>query len=122
MLIRHSDAVEPRAMEIDGAKGVSLRMLVGSADGAPTFAMRHFTVAGGGHTTRHSHNYEHEVFILQGSGRLVLDEKGQALEPGAAVYIPPNATHQFINTGAVPLKFLCLVPTSFDCGTPTPGS
>ncbi len=122
MLIRHSDAVEPRAMEIDGAKGVSLRVLVGSADGAPTFAMRHFTVASGGHTPRHSHNYEHEVFILQGSGRLEQDGKGQALKSGDALFVPPNATHQFINTGAVPLKFLCLVPTSFDCGTPTPGS
>lgn len=122
MLIRQSDAVEPRAIQIDGAKGVSLRVLVGSADGAPTFAMRHFTVANSGHTPRHSHNYEHEVFILKGTARLMLDGKGQALKQGDALFIPPNATHQFINTGAVPLEFLCLVPTSFDCGTPTPGS
>jgi hypothetical protein len=30
--------------------------------------------------------------------------------------------HQFRNAGTGALRFLCLVPTTFDCGKPTPGS
>ena len=51
-----------------GATGCQVRWLVGPGDGAPNFAMREFEVAPGGHTPRHSHPYEHEVFVLQGSG------------------------------------------------------
>ena len=51
-----------------GAQGCSIRWLVGEAEGAPNFAMRQFEVAVGGHTPKHSHPYEHEVFVLEGRG------------------------------------------------------
>jgi oxalate decarboxylase/phosphoglucose isomerase-like protein (cupin superfamily) len=36
--------------------------------------------------------------------------------------INPNCMHQFVNDGKEDLTFICLVPVSFDCGKPTPGS
>jgi quercetin dioxygenase-like cupin family protein len=126
MLIRRADAMEGRAVEMEGARGVTMRLMVGRQDGAPSFSMRHFTVAPGGHTPRHSHNYEHEVYVVEGRGRVEQDGELRELKAGDVVYVRPNALHQFTNDSEAPFAFLCMVPTSFDCGAgaprPTPGS
>ncbi len=122
MLVRRADEVDGRAMEMTDARGVTMRLMVGRADGAPNFAMRHFTVEPGGHTPHHRHNYEHEIFVVEGRGRVEQEGELNDLQAGDVIFIRPNALHQFSNTGHEPLKFLCLVPVTFDCGTPTPGS
>jgi quercetin dioxygenase-like cupin family protein len=122
MLIRRADTVPGKAMEMDGARDVTMRLMVGRADGAPSFSMRHFTVAPGGHTPRHSHDYEHEVYVVAGHARVEQDGEFADLGAGDVVFVRPNKTHQFVNTGDEAFKFLCLVPATFDCGTPTPGS
>jgi quercetin dioxygenase-like cupin family protein len=126
MLKRRAEEIEGQPMAMEGVKGVSMRMLVGRADGAPNFAMRHFTVEPGGHTPRHQHNYEHEVVIVEGSGRVEYDGDVHEIRAGDVLLVEPNRIHQFRNEGDAPLKFLCLVPIEFDCGggatAPTPGS
>ena len=72
--------------------------------------MRQFELAPGGHTPKHSHAYEHEVFVLEGSGVALEGDREHPIEQGNAVYVPPNQLHQFRNTGAGPLRFLCLIP------------
>ena len=109
-------------MNMDGVKGVTMRMMVGRADSAPNFAIRHFTVEPGGHTPHHSHNYEHEVYIVEGEGQVEDNGEMHGIRAGDVLFVPHNAVHQFKNTGRQPLKFLCMVPVSFDCGKPTPGS
>lgn len=106
-----------------------MRLLVGRADGAPNFAMRLFEVQPGGHTPLHQHPYEHEILVLQGQGQAVSGD-GVTIRPvagGDVVLVPPHEKHQFRNAGQSVLKFICLVPVSYDCGqgsacTPTPGS
>ena len=122
MLIRRVEKTPGKPMAMEGAAGVTMRMMVGRADGAPNFAMRHFTVEAGGHTPRHSHDYEHEVYVVSGAAHVEQDGELDDLAEGDVVYIRPNTIHQFTNAGNEPLKFLCLVPVTFDCGTPTPGS
>jgi quercetin dioxygenase-like cupin family protein len=122
MLIRRVDEMPGTPMQMEGVKGVCMRLMVGRADGAPNFAMRHFTVEPGGHTPRHSHNYEHEVYIVGGTGRVEHDGEFRDIRTGDVLFVEPNKVHQFVNTGAQPLQFLCLVPVTFDCGQPTPGS
>lgn len=122
MLIRRAETTTPQPMLIDGVQGVTMRLMCGRADGAPTFSMRHFTVEPGGHTPRHAHNYEHEVFVLAGSARVEHDGEFHDVQPGDVLFVEPNKTHQFVNTGSDNFQFLCLVPVSFDCGKPTPGS
>ena len=109
-------------MQMDGVKGVSMRLMVGRSDGAPNFALRHFTVEPGGHTPHHSHNYEHEVYVVEGAGQVEKDGARHAIRAGDVLFMPPNAVHQFVNNAQTPLKFLCMVPVTFDCGKPTPGS
>ena len=122
MLIRRAETMPGEPMTMDGAREVTMRLMVGRNDGAPNFAMRHFTVAPGGQTPRHSHDYEHEVFVVSGAARVEQGDEFEDLGPGDVVFVRPNTTNQFVNTGSEPFKFLCLVPVTFDCGTPTPGS
>jgi quercetin dioxygenase-like cupin family protein len=111
---------EPLAME--GTKDVSMRIMVGRADGAPNFSLRQFRVAPGGHTPRHSHDYEHEVVVVGGAGTAEYDGAHHAIKEGDVLLLQPNIVHQFRADRGSELRFLCLVPVTFDCGKPTPGS
>ena len=129
MLIKQPKNVHSQVMQMPGAKDVSMQLMIGREDEAPNFAMRLFTVQPGGHTPLHSHNYEHEVMIVKGEGLAVSGEDGSITTPvkaGDAVLVSPNEMHQFKNNSKDEMKFLCLVPVTFDCGKGeyqiTPGS
>lgn len=112
MQVNHYEQVEQNAVDMQGAEGCSVRWLVGEKEGAPNFAMRQFEVTRGGHTPRHTHPYEHEVFVLEGEGVVLEGDVAHPLKAGDVVYVRPDEVHQFRNTGAGSLKFLCLVPNS----------
>ncbi len=112
MKVQHHCQVEEQRVEMKGASGCTVRWLVGEADKAPNFAMRQFEVAPGGYTPRHSHPYEHEVYVLDGGGVVIEGDVEHRLSTGDVVYVAPGDVHQFRNTGDRPLKFLCLIPNS----------
>ncbi len=115
MKVKPIAAHEQKPVELPGAAGVRMRMLIGPADGAETFHMRHFEVAPGGHTPHHAHDYEHEVLILRGAGVVQGADGEQAFEAGDVVWMPPDERHQFRNTGDGPLEFICLIPAPRQC-------
>jgi quercetin dioxygenase-like cupin family protein len=121
MLIRNIDEVESKPVQMDGVSGVQMAMMVGREHGAPNFALRSFRVEPGGHSPRHSHDYEHEVFIVDGTGTVLLEGKENPIRKGDVVFVPADELHQF-KAGAQGLRFLCLVPVTRNCGDPTPGS
>ena len=90
---------------------MTVRWLITKDDGAKNFEMRFFDVALGGHTPRHSHNWEHEVFVLEGEGIVFCEKFEKKIEPGYVVFVPPNAEHSFRNTGTSELRILCLIPS-----------
>ncbi len=112
MKVSHYEQTPAKPVEMEGSAGCRVRWLVDEHDGAPTFAMRQFEVAPGGHTPRHFHDYEHEVFVLEGSGVVVEGEREHRLQAGDVVFVKPNEVHQFRNPGPTLLKFLCLIPNS----------
>jgi quercetin dioxygenase-like cupin family protein len=112
MKVQGSASVEQRVVEMEGATGCKVRWLLGQTDGAPNFAMRQFEVQPGGHTPRHHHPYEHEVFVLSGEGVVYEGDTPHPLKSGDVVLIAPDEVHQFKNTGDAPLQFLCLIPNS----------
>lgn len=112
MNVKQYEQVASEPVDMEGATGCRVRWLIGAPEGAPNFAMRQFEVAAGGHTPRHSHPYEHEVFVLEGSGVVYQGDQEHPLQAGAVVFVSPDEVHQFRNTGDQPLKFLCLVPNS----------
>lgn len=94
------------------ASGVRVRWLIDEKSGAPNFAMRHFEIAPGGHTPLHTHDWEHEVFILAGSGVVVGNDGESRFASGDVIFMPGGEEHQFRNTGTEPVSMLCLVPLS----------
>ena len=112
MKVNHYQQVEQVPVTMEGSSGCQVRWLIDESQGAPNFAMRQYEVSPGGYTPRHSHPYEHEVFVLEGQGVVFEGDVEHPLVPGNVVLIAPNEIHQFRNTGSAPLKFLCLVPNS----------
>jgi quercetin dioxygenase-like cupin family protein len=107
--------VEGKAVSEDGAKGVTLRVLMGDNVGAPTFTMRHFEIAPGGHTPFHAHPWEHEVYVLSGTGKVRQAEGEREVGPGSFVYVPPGEMHNFSASAASSLAFLCVIPSDRPC-------
>ena len=98
------------AVTEEGSRGVKIKWLINEENGAPTFIMRHFTVDAGGFTPFHSHDWEHEVYVLEGNGKVRYEDREENIAPGDAILVPPNKRHQFRAGSSKALKFLCIVP------------
>ncbi|MEM8835716.1 MAG: cupin domain-containing protein [Planctomycetota bacterium] len=120
-LIRNIDEVAEQTPDMAGVEGVTFAVMVGRQDGAPNFALRSFRVEAGGHSPRHSHDYEHEVYIVDGGGEVLLEGAYRPIKRGDVVFVPADEEHQF-RAGDSGMRFLCLVPVDRNCGEPTPGS
>ena len=111
--IKHCHYSEIEAVDVDmeGAKNVKMRMAVGADDGAPNFIMRIFEVGPGGHTPHHTHEFEHENYVMDGEGILVKDDgTEEPLRPGDIAFVAPNVKHQYRNAGDKVFRFICSVP------------
>ena len=104
----HDVALEP--VNAEGAEGAKIRWLIAQGDGAPNFALRMFEVEPGGHTPHHTHAWEHELYVLAGTGKLVTERGEFAFKADDVMYVDPNMKHSFHNTGEDTLKFLCIIP------------
>lgn len=94
----------------EGAEKVTIRWLISKKDGAPGFQMRLFEVAPGGQTPLHTHEWEHEVYILEGEGVLKFEGEEKRFSKGFFAFVPPGREHSFANTGENILSFICIVP------------
>lgn len=110
----HYTQVEAQTAE-KGADGVSLRWVIDQELGAPNFAMRVLEIQPGGHTPLHAHDWEHEVFILEGRGRVRGGEDEHAFGPGDVIFIPVAERHQFVNDGQEAVRLICCVPNQKPC-------
>jgi len=114
MLVKRIEDVEAVPVDMEGAKDVTVRVLFGPKDSAPTFAMRVFELDGGGHTPYHEHPFEHEVVILEGDIAVVSKDGETPVKPGNVVLVMPNEVHQFRNMSeSNPAKLMCLVPVEY---------
>jgi len=110
MICRRTGEVALSAVETEGAVGVRMAVLLGPAEGAPGFVMRRFVVEPGGRTPFHSHGWEHEIYVLSGSGEARHEGGVFPMLPGTVLLAVPGEVHDFVNTGGEPLEFLCVVP------------
>ena len=82
MKVIHCEQIEAAPVETEGAVDCRMCCLIGPDDAAPSFSMRQFEVAPGGHTPKHAHAYEHEVFVLEGSGVVLEGDREHPLAAG----------------------------------------
>ena len=109
MIVKNYSDVE--AEDVEGVKGVKIRWLITKKrDCAPNFAMRMFEIEPNAATPYHRHEWEHEVFILDGECEVVGEDGSVRCRAGDVIFVPGNEPHQFKNVGDTVLKFLCLIP------------
>lgn len=106
----HYTDVELEDVTDEGAKGARIRWLISKRDEARNFAMRLFELEEGGHSPLHSHPWEHEVFVLKGTCRILHDGEEDVVGEGGGIFVPENTVHNFQNIGKGPLNFICVVP------------
>lgn len=58
----------------------------------------------------HAHNYEHEVFIISGTGKAFTPDTAADVKFGDFLFTRPNEEHGFENTGDDPFRFICVIP------------
>jgi quercetin dioxygenase-like cupin family protein len=106
----HYSEIELEEPPEEGTKDLKVRWLISKKDGAKNFAMRLFEIKPGGYTPLHQHDWEHEVFILEGEGKTRDKENEKVFNQGDVFFVKPMEWHQFLNTGKETLRFLCLIP------------
>ena len=116
MIIRKLDEVEKTGVDLDGVKGITKQLVLGSKDGVPNFSIRVFTLAPGGHSPHHTHEVEHINIILSGEGALMdKDGKANKLVEGDFAFVAPQDVHQFRNTSETEdFVFVCAVPKKYE--------
>ncbi|QEG33249.1 cupin domain-containing protein [Bythopirellula goksoeyrii] len=69
----------------------------------------------GERTDPHYHPLCEEIYyLLEGSGRMQIEDDVQDVSPGDAIAIPPGARHQITNTGSETLRFLCCCAPAYE--------
>ncbi len=110
------DQVSSIPMQMEGAFKVEKQVPLGKDDAAPNYSFRVFTVAPGGHTPYHIHDFEHMNYMIAGEGVLVDEAGGEhPVKEGDFSMVLPNEKHQYRNTSATEeLKFICAVPLAYE--------
>lgn len=102
--------IVPERPNLPGTKG-TIRWLITSREGAPNFTMRVVEIAQPGDIIPlHVHDYEHEVFVIEGQGRLLLRTDSRVMTFGDFGLILAGEEHGFENTGSGPFRFVCVIP------------
>ena len=106
MKVKHYLDAEP----IPELPGVVKREVISDKDGAPNFCMRVFDIQPGSSTPSHSHEWEHEVFVISGQGAVVGEQGETPIAKDNVVFVPPNEHHCFVNKGNEILRLICVIP------------
>lgn len=110
MILKKTKNVPQEKIEAEGVKDVTKQVLIGPQEGAPNFIMRKFTVKPGGYTFHHTHDFEHEIYVLRGSGIAKTQKGEESFQANDVMLVIPDEIHQFVNTGSEDLEFLCIIP------------
>jgi len=112
MLVKHVDECRP-FVAIDGCM---IRELLHPAHGdcQLPYSLAIAEVAVGGHTHPHRLDRDEVYFILDGRGRLHVNEETAELGTGAAALIPAGSAQWIESLGPAPLRFAALVSPPWD--------
>lgn len=100
------------SLEVSAGQGTTMQVLI-SAEEAPNFAFRKFVMEPNGGMPKHTNLIEHEQYVLQGSGTIMIGDEMFQVSAGDAVYIPANVSHSY-KAGKDGMEFICVVPNKED--------
>ena len=96
---------------IDGNEGTKIKQYFhphNTLNGI-NYSLAQFTLETGKKSKRHKMKSSEIYYILEGSGKLTVNEESHILQKDDSAYVPPNAEQFIENSGGEDLKFLCIV-------------
>jgi len=94
----------------EGSHNVRMRQLIGREDGARKTAMHELIVGKNGYSTKHAHEWDHQLVVTGGLGLAIVSGKKVPLRAGTVLLVQSGEQHQFFQNGGKPLKFLTVTP------------
>jgi len=79
------------------------------ADLAIQYSLAHAILKPGQTSRAHKLKTSEVYYILEGEGVMHINDEIERVHDGHAIYIPPNSTQFFQNTGKKDLIFICIV-------------
>lgn len=111
MIKKNFKDVKEEVVTKANAEKTTIRWLITEDDGAKHMATRRFKIEPGGKIDLHNHPEEHHIYILHGEGTFLRKDENSIIgKAGDVVFIPSNEKHGMMNTGSVPLVFICVIP------------
>lgn len=83
------------------------------------YSLAHAVVPVGQTSIDHALKTSEVYYLLSGQGEMHINDEVQAVGPGDAIYIPPNARQFIHNTGSEPLVFICIVDPAWQAADET---
>lgn len=93
-------------VETTEVEGLTVRWGINKDQGATNFSMRLLELAPMKSTPMHTHDSEHEIYVLVGKGEVETPDKVVPIREGSIIYVAPNEIHKFNNTGASILRMV----------------
>lgn len=110
MIVDETEKIRCTEVDEPDISGVRMKVLLGSDQGAENFVMREFAIERDGHTAYHTHEWEHEVYVLDGEGAIKQGDQEFPIKQGSFAFVKPHEEHQFLNKGRGVFRFICVVP------------
>ncbi len=86
--------------------------ILNDKDGVPNYVMLYVQHSPGESTPLHTHPWEHQAFITEGTGILFFQGDEYSIKTGDCIYVPAGIEHQFRNTGDVQMSRVTVNPIS----------
>ena len=101
--------------KLEGARNVYKQVPISKNDGAPRFSFRVFTIEPDGYTPFHSHPFEYENYIIEGSGVIVTEDRESEIKTGDFLFVAPGESHHYKNKSTTkPLVMICAVQKDYE--------
>lgn len=94
--------------------GVKRHELLGREYSDLNFETRFFELEPQGYSSLEYHRHSHTVIVIQGKGRVILEDSITDIAPHDVVYIAPDTLHQFLADEHDGLGFICIVDRNRD--------
>jgi len=111
-VVKSADQIE--YAPVDAADGLSKGVLLDESDGAPTFAMRRFTLDPGAEVPKHTNAVEHQQYVLLVLYVVGVDDEEHVVSAGDSLLIPAGVVHWYRNESDQQGAFICAVPNGDD--------
>lgn len=92
--------------------GLEHRTIAGPQQGVRSMEVWLQTMAPGSDTPVHRHACEEVILVLSGSGEVTIDGETHSFGPDSTLIVPPDAVHQLVNSGSVPLVLVAALGTA----------